>query len=249
MTTLAEIPLRQRKQAQTRLALLDAVLARLDGKRTLDDIPVKELCDAANISQASFFNYFPSKTDLLVYFVQIWSLDLAGRVHTGFGGGAGGSAREAIESIFVSTAREARQHPGVMAEIIAHQARMMAPPVTAEISLAERLLAFPGRPELVDLPAVGLEGLLPPLLARAVAEGELPATVDQLAAFLGLTALFFGVPLVLARRDPALVEPLYRQQLAIYWAGLGATPASPSTARPGTTRKPARTTRKPRRTP
>ena len=110
MTTLAEIPLRQRKQAQTRLALLDAVLARLDGKRTLDDIPVKELCDAANISQASFFNYFPSKTDLLVYFVQIWSLDLAGRVHTGAGGAAGSSAREAIESIFVSTAREARQH-------------------------------------------------------------------------------------------------------------------------------------------
>lgn len=231
MTTLADIPLRQRKQARTRLALLDALVARLDGKRTLDDIAVKELCDAADVSQASFFNYFPSKSDLLVYFVQLWSLDLASRVRTG---DAAGSAREAIELVYSSTAQEIARHPGVMAEILAHQARMSAPPARAEISLAERLIAFPDRPGIEDVPAVGLDGLLPPLVDRAIAQGDLPARLDRRAAFLGLSAIFFGVPLVLQRSDPKGVADAYRQQLATYWAGLRAAAARP-------TRKPRRT--------
>jgi AcrR family transcriptional regulator len=219
MPTIADIPLRERKQAQTRLALLDAVVARLDGSHTFDEIGIRELCDAANISEATFFNYFPRKTDVLVYFVQIWSLDLAWRVRQS---ASTTSARASIETIFASTAREMRAHPGVMAEIIAHQARVSAPVAPTEVSLAERLAAFPDRPGIEEVPAVGLDGLIPPLLARAVALGELPRTLDQRAAFLGLAAIFFGVPLILRRFDPEGIESAYRQQLSIYWAGLQA---------------------------
>src|SRR5215468_4484063 len=101
MRSLADIPLRPRKQAQTRLTLLRAVLARLDGTRTLDDINVRELCDEAEISEASFFNYFPKKTDLLVHFIRLWSLDLAWRVQHELGQA---TARDAIEAILVATA-------------------------------------------------------------------------------------------------------------------------------------------------
>ena len=217
MPQLSDIPLRQRKQAQTRLALLDAVVARLDAARAFEDIGVKELCADVGISEASFFNYFPKKTDLLVYFVQIWSLDLAWRVRQD---DATTCARAAIETIFVSTARDVQKHPRVMAEILAHQARLSEPPQPVDIPLAERLAAFPDRPGIETLAAVGLDGLLPPLIEQAVAQGELPAGVDQQGAFLGLAAIFFGVPLILGRIDPALVEPAYRQQLAIYWSGL-----------------------------
>lgn len=240
--TLDELPLRARKQARTRLALVDAALARLAGPTiagtpSLDDLAVKELCAAAGISEASFFNYFPQKSDLLVYFVQLWSLELAGRVHAL---PAGTPARAAIEDIFVATARQARERPRVMAELLAHQARLAAPPDVAELPLVDRLTAFPDRPELARLPSVGLDGLLPPLLARAVAEGALPAHVDRQAAFLGLAALFVGIPTLVLRIDPALVEPAYRAQLALYWAGLAATP-SPAPP-PPPARRPARLT-------
>ena len=70
------LPLRQRKFARTKLALLDATLESLRS-RSLDEVRVADLCAAADISPASFFNYFPQKADVLVYHVQLWSLEIA----------------------------------------------------------------------------------------------------------------------------------------------------------------------------
>jgi len=82
------------------------------------------------------------------------------------------------------------------------------------------------------LAAAGLDGVLPPLIARAIRAGELPATTDRHTAFLALTFVFFGVPLMLWRRDPDGVEQAYRRQLAIAWAGLQAAPRTSRRSRP-----------------
>ena len=57
---MKEYPLRERKYAATKAALLDAVLARLHDQ-TLDSISVKEVCREVPVSEATFFNYFTSK--------------------------------------------------------------------------------------------------------------------------------------------------------------------------------------------
>jgi AcrR family transcriptional regulator len=225
---LADIPLRPRKIAQTRAALLRAVLARLDGTRALEEINVRELCNEAAISEASFFNYFPKKIDLLVFFIRLWSLDLAWRIHHEL---AAVSARKALEEILVATARAMRMHPGVMPEIIAFLARSTTIPV-GDLELADRLVAYPDRDGIETVPATGLSGLLPPLIARAIREGELPATTDRKTALLSLTSVFFGVPLMLWRRDPDGVEHAYRRQLAVAWAGLQAAPRMSRRSRP-----------------
>ncbi len=174
-----------------------------------------------SISDASFFNYFPKKTDLLVYFIQLWSLEMTWHGHRLAGEGGGLAA---IEEVFALTARRLVKAPGVMAEIIAHQARRRAPDKPQEISLAERLLAYPALPGIETLPAEGLETLLPPFLEQAVAAGELPRGLDRGAALLALTSVFFGVPLVLLHVDARAIEPRYRQQLGLVWAGLGGRP-------------------------
>ena len=70
------LPLRQRKFARTKLGLLEAAMAAIRD-RPLDEVTVRELCEAVEISPAGFFNYFPKKTDLLVYYVQLWSIEMA----------------------------------------------------------------------------------------------------------------------------------------------------------------------------
>lgn len=219
MSSALKLPLRARKFAQTKLALLHALVERLD-ERALDEIPVKELYEAANISEASFFNYFARKADIIVYFVQLWSLDLAWQVQQG---GLERTAFEAIEAIFTATARQIREHPGVMREILAHQARLTSQPSLPELTLAERSVAYPDRPGIETIPAAGLDSLLPPLVAQAIAAGELPPATDPTAAFLGLAAMFFGVPMCLCRTVPDHVEAAYRQQLSLYWNGLKAS--------------------------
>ncbi len=213
-----QLPLRQRKYAWTKLGLLEATLKALAG-RSLGDVVVRELCAEVSISEASFFNYFPRKTDLLVYYVQLWSLEMAWhaeRRSAGSGGLAG------IEDIFVRTGRRVVEHPGVMGEIIAEQVRVPARPELTEVTAAERLLAFPDLVGIEAETAMGVQELFPPLLDQAMQGGELPPVTDRSATLTALGAIFFGVPVIHSRLRPDEVGPAYQRQLEILWAGLRA---------------------------
>src|ERR1051325_5474370 len=62
-TTLPKQGLRERKKAETRQHI--ATTARqLFGARGFEDVTVAEVAVAADVSEATVFNYFPSKEDL-----------------------------------------------------------------------------------------------------------------------------------------------------------------------------------------
>lgn len=221
MSTIAaseRLPLRQRKHAQTKLAILDATLAAIR-TRPLEEVTVKEICETARISEASFFNYFPKKSDVLTYQVQLWSLEMAW--HAGRLSQLGGGLT-AIEEIFAITARQVAEQPAPMAEIIAEQARMVARPDFAELTLAERRLRFPALIGIDEVRGEGLDELLPPLIERAIAAGDLPRDTDRTAVLIALATIFLGAPVVLRRSPAAALEQAYRAQLRILWAGLRA---------------------------
>jgi AcrR family transcriptional regulator len=212
----SEIPLRARKRAQTRIDLVLALADRL-AERTLEEIPVSELAEAAGVSQATFFNYFPSKADVLTHFIQLWSLRvgaLARRVQAESDG-----ALAAIEALFVDTAESIASTPKVMLETIAHQARMPTNLQLEPVEHAERVLLLPDEDDVDSLPDGGLSDILPRLLRQAIADGELPPGTDAEALGVAVASVFFGVPLLLGPRAPEAIPHIYRQQLALLWAG------------------------------
>lgn len=210
--------LRERKFARTRLSLAEIVTRHLE-HASFETLSVKALCERAQISEATFFNYFPRKEDLVVYLDKLWSLELNWY-------GAQAAAQQqglaVVEALFRYTAIQIQKKPGLMAEIIAHEAREREPTLPPEITAAERAMAFPDMPGIEDLEDDSLEWVLKTALQQAVGQGELPENTVLPAAMVGLVSIFYGVPLAIQHSNAANIGPMYRQQLALLWAGLRA---------------------------
>lgn len=216
MSTLGELPLRERKYARTKLALFNAAIKRLV-HRPFEAISVRELCDEAMVSEATFFNYFPKKTDLLVYFVQLWVIEVVGHARDVSNGASG---LENIEAVFDYTGARSSQRPRVMAEIIGLMAKQREDIVFRPVSLAERLTAFPDLADVGGLPDEPMDPIFRPGLESAKASGELPPDADLDAAMVALTSIFFGVPLALGMERANEVRSTYLNQVRLLWAGL-----------------------------
>jgi AcrR family transcriptional regulator len=215
-TPLASIPLRARKRARTRIALVEALLDRLV-ERPLDAIQVAELVEAVDISPATFFNYFPSKPDLLTHYIQLWSLQVGALARTVEA--EHDSALAAIEALITSTAELSSQGPNVMMEIIVHQARNLPGAKPEPVEPAERMLYLPDVDNVEELSDRGLASIITDLLNKAVARGELPPDTDIGEMALAVGSTFYGVHLIMATRYPEAVADLQRRQLKLLWAG------------------------------
>jgi len=71
----AEVGLRERKKQQTRQAIFDTA-RRLIGERRFEDVTVAEIARAADVSEVTVFNYFPTKEDLFYGGMQFFEEDL-----------------------------------------------------------------------------------------------------------------------------------------------------------------------------
>lgn len=212
--------LRERKIAQTRIAIMEAVIGML-AKRPMADITVREISEAADISEMTFFNYFPSKSDVIVYFVQIWSVRVQWEMVRILE--KTGNYLEAIQALFETTADVIEESPGVMAEIVAFQALNRTPLVFEPMSLEEYIQLFPQHEGIETVQGRGVTALLREALVGAVEAGELPAGLDVDLVVVMLANIFFETPVTARRagRDPG---ELYRRQLALMWQGVQTRP-------------------------
>jgi AcrR family transcriptional regulator len=209
--------LRETKFARTKLALLDSVIELIGQNKAFDEISVLDICGRAGVSYATFFNYFKTKADVLVYFIQLWSVEVsarAQRISAGHGG------LKAIEEIFDYTARLSEKDPGMLGEIIAVQARghRKGPPVVTPLTRAEKKLRFPDLDDSTEVAEMGLQSVLPLFLKQAIKKGELPKRANINDLVLALSAVFFGVPVAVGAGKGSNLRAHYKKQLQLIWA-------------------------------
>ncbi len=71
----ADVGLRERKKQRTRQLIADTA-SRLFVERGFDTVPVAEVARAAEVSEATVFNYFPTKEDLVYQRMEVFEEEL-----------------------------------------------------------------------------------------------------------------------------------------------------------------------------
>ncbi|BAZ92549.1 transcriptional regulator [Thiohalobacter thiocyanaticus] len=211
-----DIPLRERKAARTRLNLARALAGQL-ARHSLDEVAVRDLCAEIEISEATFFNYFPRKTDLLAYLGRLWTLELQWHASQA---AAEKPGLAAIEAVFQAAARRVQAEPQAWGEWIAWQAQQREKREEEPLTQAEKRLGFPDCAGIETLAEQRLDGLLAQQLTRAIERGELPANTPVPVVMAALIAQFYGVILILKQAQPGAIGGQFRQQLQLLWAGI-----------------------------
>jgi len=201
MTT--ELGLRERKKLRTRQLIADTAM-RMFAERGFDAVPVAAVARAAEVSEATVFNYFPTKEDLVYRGMEAFEAELLAAVRD----------RPAGDSIVTAFGRFVLQPRGFLAApdeesvhyLIAVAKMIPASPAllarerqildryTASLAalIAADTAAVPGdlRPEAVARALIGTHQTLIELVRRRLAEGPVdPADVAREVVDRGRQAL------------------------------------------------------------
>lgn len=213
---LISFPLKEIKFAKTRTNLTFAFLKELELK-SFEEIKIKELCQIAEVSEPTFYNYFPEKGDLILHYIQIWSLQVSVFAlekklsESGLG---------MLSSLFRYTAKESKKNPRILLEIISFQAKTRKSLQQPKLTKAERALLFPKIVGIEDLDADGVEGIIRKALSVAAKNGELPTSTDWKFFSMAIASCFFGVPILSFQLNQNL-EKLWLESLYYLWRGAG----------------------------
>ena len=194
---LTNIPLRERKYATQKLKILDAFDKKLKEK-SLADISVKEIAHELEISEMTFFNYFSSKKEVLIYFIELWSLEMQILIE-------GKEPIASIYLIFEETAKVIEKNLNLFMEIVSSMALYGMAKKEIVIGQAERILRF----DLdITYEVGGFKELLMPLLERMEQEENKKRVI-----YTSLHNACFSTPLLMKCPDFGSLKERYFEQI------------------------------------
>ena len=201
---LERLTLRQKKFATLKLKILDCLIAKIESK-TLEEVSVKEIAQELEISEMTFYNYFKNKKELIIYFIELWNIEMSQNIVDA----KTLSSIEAIFFIYELTAIKIEKNYRFMMEIISFIALNGTPKKDLQISDAEIILRFG---MLFSFKVGGFKELLLPLLNSAIANKEIKNR-DSDTLFIALHNTFFATPLLVNIKNIGELNKLYKKQL------------------------------------
>lgn len=201
--------------AESRIDILAAAM-ELVAEAELSEVPVDEIARLAGVSRMTFFNRFPEKDALWLYFAWIWWFeDTVRQILDPARGFAG------IHRIFRRVAEANRRDRRFFQGFAGYITRMEGSrPLLEAMRLrpAEKALLWPDVVRVREIEVVPLPGQLKQLLQEAVEDGEIDPESDVPALMTDLASAMYGEVLMAVVTGARDMWPRYGRQLArIEW--------------------------------
>ncbi|MBF0216397.1 MAG: TetR/AcrR family transcriptional regulator [Candidatus Omnitrophica bacterium] len=211
-----EYTLREKKFARTKIALMNEFIARMKASR-FDDISIQEICKNVEVSDGTFFNYFPEKVDIVNYYRQLFFLNIVWKARKET---PAGKYLALINCAFEKLA-QGQDNLNIVHQILSIMLVQKGKPGTVNISDIEKHLAFPDCEGIEEMQIVFIDVFFEECLIGAVKNGELPENADIDDILISLLAIMGGTVLAAKLRNVKDRKYHYSRQLKLLWKGLG----------------------------
>lgn len=192
------LSLRDLKFAKTRANILNTFL-KLVKMKDYEEISVDELCEKAEVSRSTFFNYFPSKEHLFTYYGWCFCAEIFVQLKEMENKNV--SCLEKIKYIFNLTIEEDNQHEHQFSLFVSHIVRRHIDIIKEmQYTRADFLYKYPDKENYIDnskiiqIPTIG--GFFLRLLEEGVSKGEFKSDTDIKRVMLHLLSIYFSPPIV-----------------------------------------------------
>ena len=205
--------LREKKYAKTKIALAKAFLERLKSTR-FSDISIKEVCNAVEVSEGTFYNYFSNKIELARYFERLTLLKVAWEVQKKE---QQLEPLKMIEYAFDLMAIEISQ-PFLFYEMVSlFTAERIKFKEGQALTEAEKYFAFPGYNDIEKVKVVTIKNLFSELINKAQKKGTISKKLKANDILTNLMAILIGMPLTIEIEDFHKINRFYHNQLSLVW--------------------------------
>jgi len=211
-----EYSLREKKHARTKIALMNAFTGRLRNSR-FEDISIKEVCKSVEVSEGTFFNYFPEKIDVITYYVNLMTMKVIWKARQK---APNGKYIALINAFFKELADEFAKI-NIKYEIISIIVVQHEKPKKAAISDIEKHLVFPDLAGIEDISPLLIDEFFRECMEEALKNGELPGSVNIDNAMVSLMTIMVGTMIAVKFSDIKNIKYQYIRQLQILWTELG----------------------------
>ncbi len=208
--------LREKKQAKTKLAIMDEFIKRLE-KNRFEDISIREICKAVEISEGTFFNYFSEKISIVGYYVDLMILKIIWKAKEKV---PPEKHLKLVNAVFEQVAEETRWE-NVLYQVIAVLVGQKGKPEISEITSIEKQLFFSEYPGIEESSTMFIGDFFRDCLKEAVKQGELPHKTNIDDVLMSLLTILVGTLLSVKVSEGRDCAYHYGRQLRFLWEGLG----------------------------
>jgi AcrR family transcriptional regulator len=206
--------LRRAKAARLKISILEHTL-KLVGRKSFDDLHVEDICAKVKISKVTFFNYFPQKEDVLLYYFRIWCLHRAVELRD--------KPREGVAGmyyLFEKLSEDCESHPGVILSLIGYLADLKRPPKPFPVKLEEKQLLYADRADIAHVEILSVDQLFEKFALEAIFRKEITRTSSTRELTNLLSSVFYGVVVSTHVHQQVQLRFYFRRTLDMLLKGL-----------------------------